>query len=419
MILVFIFLLVIGIPVAYSLSLSSFLYLFLAGLPITTLITRMVGSLNSFTLMAVPFFILAGQLMSTCGLTTSLVKFVRSLVGHFKGGLAQVNIVASIIFAGMSGAALADAGGLGSVLIPAMEEDGYDVSFASAVTAASSIIGPIIPPSIPVVLYGVIAELSIGKLFMGGVIPGLLMGISMMILVRIEDYRFSLPVYEKASFVEFKKHLGAGLVALIMPVIIIGGILVGYFTPTEAAVIATVYALIVGVLILKGYTISSLIKTIINSMMISGGIMFIISGAMAFGWILAREGTTSQIINIIESLGLSGLPLLLVLNLLFILIGCFIEPNAALLLLSPILLPVILRVGINPYHFGIVMIMNLWVGLVTPPMGMALYLMQDIGDLKFSEIVKAMLPFYIPLYGTILLVTIFPQLVLWLPNLID
>ena len=256
MIIAFIFLLILGIPVAYSLSISSFLYLFLAGIPITTLITRMVGSLNSFTLMAVPFFILAGQLMSTCGLTSKLVKFVRTLVGHFKGGLAQVNIVASIVFAGMSGAALADAGGLGSVLIPAMEEDGYDVSFAAAVTAASSIIGPIIPPSIPVVLYGVIAEISIARLFLGGVIPGLLMGLTMMALVRIQDIKYSFPRYERSSFAEFKKHAGAGIIAILMPIIIIGGIMIGYFTPTEAAVVATIYALVVGGLILKGYNLT-------------------------------------------------------------------------------------------------------------------------------------------------------------------
>lgn len=410
--------LVLGFPVGYALAISSFIYLVYEGIPLTTIVTRMAGSLNSFTIMAVPFFILAGQLMNHCGLTERLVRFTRVLVGHFRGGLAQVNIVASIIFAGMSGSAVADAGGLGSVLIPAMEQDGYDTDLAAAVTAASCTIGPIIPPSIPMVLYGVIAEVSIGRLFLGGFIPGLLMGLTMMLLVRFEHHRRDLPVHSRASFKDFKEHSGAAIIALLMPIIIIGGIISGYFTPTEAAVIATLYALFIGIAVLRTMNIPALIKVFIDGMLISGGILFIVAAAGIFGWILSREGITWQMMGIIQSWDLSPIMLLLFLNVLLLLIGCFIEPLSALVILTPVLHPLIISVGINPIHFGVIMVMNLMIGLVTPPMGLALYVVTDISDVRFEKVVQSILPFYIPLIITLLLVTLFPQLVLFLPNLI-
>ena len=248
-------LMVIGLPVSFAILVPSLLYLFMNGIPISSAIGRMSGTVNSFTIMAVPFFIIAGQIMNASGLTEKLIDFTRCLVGHVRGGLAQVNVAASVIFAGMSGSAVADAGGLGSVLIGPMKKDGYTGTFSAAVTAASSTIGPIIPPSIPMVIFGVIAEESIGRLFMAGAVPGLMLGLMMMVMLRFMPQTRAVKVYPRASFAEFRRYLPAGFLSLMMPVIILVGISAGFFTPTEAAAVAAVYATVVGGLILRGLTV--------------------------------------------------------------------------------------------------------------------------------------------------------------------
>ena len=312
-------LMVIGLP-SHSRSQPSLLYLFMTGIPISSAIGRMSGTVNSFTIMAVPFFIIAGQIMNASGLTEKLIDFTRCLVGHVRGGLAQVNVAASVIFAGMSGSAVADAGGLGSVLIGPMKKDGYTGTFSAAVTAASSTIGPIIPPSIPMVIFGVIAEESIGRLFMAGAVPGLMLGLMMMVMLRFMPQTRAVKVYPRASFAEFRRYLPAGFLSLMMPVIILVGISAGFFTPTEAAAVAAVYATVVGGLILRGLTVKKFGGALLQSMLLSGNVLFVVAVAGVFGWILA-EGVSGQLATWLVSLDLSPLVMLLALNILLLLIG--------------------------------------------------------------------------------------------------
>jgi tripartite ATP-independent transporter DctM subunit len=411
-------LMAIGLPVSIAVLVPSLLYLFINDIPLSSAIARMSGSVNSFTVMAVPFFIIAGQVMNNSGLTEKLIAFTRCLVGHMRGGLAQVNVAASIIFAGMSGSAVADAGGLGSVLIGPMKKDGYTGSFAAAVTAASSTIGPIIPPSIPMVIFAVIAEESVGRLFLAGAVPGFLLGLLMMVMLRFMPQTRDVKVYPRATLTEFRTHLPAGLLALMMPAIILIGITAGVFTPTEAAAVAAVYATIVGAFILRGLTMKRFRGALLQSMLLSGNVLFVVAVAGVFGWILAREGVSGQLANWLIEMDLSPLMLLIALNVLLLLIGCVLEPISVLIVLTPVLVPVIGYAGIDTVHFGVIMVFNLMIGLVTPPMGLVLYVVGDVTGEKFEHVVKDILPFYLPMLLVLLLITAFPNLVLWLPDLV-
>lgn len=411
-------LMAIGLPVSIAVLVPSLLYLFINEIPLSSAIGRMSGSVNSFTVMAVPFFIIAGQVMNSSGLTEKLISFTRCLVGHMRGGLAQVNVAASIIFAGMSGSAVADAGGLGSVLIGPMKKDGYTASFSAAVTAASSTIGPIIPPSIPMVIFAVIAEESVGRLFLAGAVPGFLLGLLMMVMLRFMPQTRDVKVYPRATIAEFRTHLPAGILALLMPAIILIGITVGIFTPTEAAAVAAVYATIVGGFILRGLTMQRFRGALLQSMLLSGNVLFVVAVAGVFGWILAREGVSGQLAQWLITMDLSPLMLLIVLNILLLLIGCVLEPISVLIVLTPVLVPVIGYAGIDTVHFGVIMVFNLMIGLVTPPMGLVLYVVGDVSGEKFEHVVKDILPFYLPMLLVLLLITAFPNLVLWLPDLV-
>jgi tripartite ATP-independent transporter DctM subunit len=414
----FLILLMIGIPIAYTLLLPGLVYFLVNDIPLTAALSRMAGTLNSFTIMAVPFFVLAGQIMNQCGLTERLVQFAKALVGHMRGGLAQVNVAASLIFSGMSGSAVADAGGLGSVLIPAMERDGYTRSFASALTAASCTIGPLVPPSIPMVLYGVIAEVSIGRLFLAGAFPGILLAVLMMVMLRFMPATARVPTYPRATMGELARQSTTGILALMMPVIILGGIIFGIFTPTEAAAVATIYGIVVGLLILRSMRPAGLGRAMLDGMLISGGILFIVAAAGVLGWIIAREGLLVDLMFLVRDLELSPLGLLIAINLLLLAIGTVIEPISVLVVLTPLLHPLTQQMGIDPVHFGVVMVMNLMIGLVTPPMGLALYVVSDISRVPIITIVKDIVPFYIPMLVTLIVVTVFPELVLFLPNLV-
>ena len=411
-------LMAVGLPVSIAILVPSLLYLFINEIPLSSAIGRMSGSVNSFTVMAVPFFIIAGQVMNNSGLTEKLVAFTRCLVGHMRGGLAQVNVAASIIFAGMSGSAVADAGGLGSVLIGPMKKDGYTASFAAAVTAASSTIGPIIPPSIPMVIFAVIAEESVGRLFLAGAVPGLLLGLLMMVMLRFMPQTRDVKVYPRANFTEFRTHLPAGLLALLMPAIILIGITAGVFTPTEAAAVAAIYATVVGGFVLRGLTLQRFRGALLQSMLLSGNVLFVVAVAGVFGWILAREGVSGQLANWLITMELSPLMLLLALNFLLLIIGCVLEPISVLIVLTPVLVPVIGAAGIDTVHFGVIMVFNLMIGLVTPPMGLVLYVVGDVSGVKFQHVVKDILPFYLPMLLVLLLITAFPALVLWLPGVV-
>ena len=408
----------IGLPVSIAILVPSLLYLLVNEIPLSSAIARMSGSVNSFTVMAVPFFIMAGQVMNHSGLTEKLVAFTRCLVGHLRGGLAQVNVAASIIFAGMSGAAVADAGGLGSVLIGPMKKDGYTASFSAAITAASSTIGPIIPPSIPMVIFAVIAEESVGRLFLAGAVPGFLLGLLMMVMLRFLPQTRDIKVYPRASLNEFRVHLPAGILAMLMPAIILIGITAGVFTPTEAAAVAAVYATIVGAFILRGLTLQRFREALLQSMLLSGNVLFVVAVAGVFGWILAREGVSGQLAEWLITIDLSPLMLLIVLNILLLLIGCVLEPISVLIVLTPVFVPVIGYAGIDTVHFGVIMVFNLMIGLVTPPMGLVLYVVSDVSGERFEKVVKDILPFYLPMLFVLFLITIFPNIVLWLPDLV-
>ena len=302
------------------------------------------------------------------------------------------------------------------MLIGPMKRDGDTGSFSAAVTAASSTIGPIIPPSIPMVIFGVIAEESIGRLFLAGAVPGLMLGLMMMINLRFMPQTKDVHVYPRATGREFLSTLPAGLLAILMPAIILFGISAGIFTPTEAAAVAALYATLIGLLVLRGLTVKSFGSALLQSMLLSGNVLFVVAVAGVFGWILAREGVSGDLADWLVSLNLSPLVLLLAVNVLLLIIGCVLEPISVLIVLTPVLIPVMDAAGIDTVHFGVLMVFNLMIGLVTPPMGLVLYVVSDVSNEKFEMVVKDILPFYIPMLATLLLITFFPEIVLSLPN---
>ena len=422
--LLFIFLLLllfIGIPVGYSVAGASIIMLlFLRGfenLPYEMIAQRMLYGVNNFTLLTIPAFLLIGKLMNATGITDRIFNIARTMVGHFKGGLAHVNIVASIIFSGMSGSAVADAGGLGAVEIKAMTDDGYPKEFSAAVTGASATIGPIIPPSIAAVIYGALANASIGKIFIGSIIPGFMMGLGMMILVAIISHIKQYPTKKKASFKEFAIALKKGFLPVLTPIIIIGGILTGMFTPTEASAIALLYCVLISFFIYQSITIPEFITVLKETMVDTAILLFIIAGCSVYSWMLARYQVTGSFITYISTHVDNPYFLLLILNLLLLLLGCFIDAVPVLFLLTPVLVPLVTKYGIDPVHFGVVMILNLMIGLITPPVGTVLYTLGKITNIPLEKIFKSIIPFYIPLFITLILITYIPQIVMFLPNM--
>lgn len=406
-------------PIAFALLVSSLLYIFADGsIPLTAIAQRMVAGPNSFPLLAVPFFILAGSLMNMGGITNRIFDFAKTMVGHFRGALGHVNIVASIIFSGMSGAAIADAGGLGTVEIKAMTDEGYDDDFSVAITAASSIIGPIIPPSIPAVVYGVLANVSVGRLLIAGIVPGLIMAVALSVMVYFYAKNKNYKVYERSTFKEFLHAFKESFLPILTPVIIIGGILSGVFTPTEAAVIAAVYAFILSTFIYREMNVRKFLETLKTTVKTSSSVMLIVASASLFGWILAREQLPQLLADTILNITQNPYLILFMINILLLIVGCFMETIAAMTILVPFLAPLVLAVNIDPLHFGIVLILNLMIGLLTPPLGMVLYVLVNVADTTFERAVKATFPFLIPLIVTLLLITYVPEIVTFLPNLL-
>lgn len=410
--------LVLGVPVAVSLAGASLVYILIEGLPNVVLIHNMVNGIDSFPLLAIPFFILAGHLMNTGGITNKIFAFARALVGWMHGGLGHVNVGASIIFAGMSGAAVADAGGLGNVEIKAMRDAGYDTDFSVGVTAASSTIGPIIPPSLPLVIFGVMASVSIGELFVAGLIPGLLMAVSLMIMVAWYSRRRNYPRDRGFDLWRVWHTFKAAFFPLLTPVIIVGGIATGAFTPTEAAVAAAVYALFLGIVVYRTLTWRHIVRVAMDTIETSAAILMIVSAATIFAWIL----TSNQVANILGDslLGFSEnrIVLLLIIMLIVLAVGLFMETIAAITILVPVLMPIATVAGIDPVHLGIIVILNLMLGLLTPPIGMVLYVLSKVSNVSFERCVKATMPFLVPLVTVLLLITVFPQIALWLPELL-
>ena len=413
------FCLLIGMPVALALGIPSVIYfIFDKSLPNFTAIQRMVAGANTYPLLAVPFFIFAGNLMNTGGVTKRIFDFANNLVGHIKGGLGHVNVVASIIFAGMSGAAIADAGGLGTIEIKAMRRAGYNDSLTIGITAASSTIGPIIPPSLPVVVYAVVASCSVGRLFAAGIIPGFMMGLALMIMIYFLSDKYNTPVEKKSNFKMIISSFLTAFWSLLTPAIILGGIFFGIFTPTEAAAIASVYAIILGCFIYRDMGFKQLWYVVKISMISTVQVMIIVVSATLYAWILAREQVPQAVAHYILSLSHNYYLILFFINIVLLIVGMFMETIASINILVPVLIPVIAELGIDPIQFGVIMILNLMIGLLTPPFGTVLFVLSGVAKVSVEKVAKDTAIFLIPLLGVLLLIVLFPQLTLFLPNLI-
>ena len=410
-------LLILGMPIAISLLAVGILYLLLTGqIDLIIAAQRVVTGLDSFALLAIPFFMMAGNLMNRTGITDKIFNLARVCVGHIPGGLGHVNVLASMIFAGMSGSAVADAAGLGAIEIKAMTEDGYDMEFSAAITAASSTIGPVIPPSISFIVYGLAAGVSIGGLFVAGLLPGILMGISLMIMVFIISKKKKYPVYPRATLRDFLKAFKEALPALMAPILIVGGILTGIFTATEAGVFGCLYALLLG-LYNKELKIKELPQILLDTALTAGNTLFIIAITGFFGWILTMEQVPLHLAEWMTAIAPKPGLFLLLLNLVLLLLGCFMASQPVIIMCTPIILPTALMMGISPIHLGVIMVLNLMIGLITPPVGVCLYAVSDVSGLPIMKLAKAVAPFYLPLLIALLIITYFPDLVLFLPRL--
>ena len=411
----FVLLLVIGVPISISIGASAVLGCLSLGYPLVVIGQKMVSGIDSFLLIAVPLFILAGNLMNAGKITEKIFDTAKELVGWIPGGLGHANVVASIIFAGMSGSAVADAGGLGAIEMEAMKKNDYDEDFAGAVTAASSVIGPIFPPSIPLIIYGSVASVSVDQLFMGGVVPGLLMGVLLMVMVL---YFAIVRRYERHPFrlrALIRQFLGS-IPALITPVIILCGFVVGWFTPTEASSIAVIYSLLIALFLYRTLDWKSFKKCLKDSAISSANTLFIIGTSTLFTYVMAMEGISRQFADVI--LGISSNPnvVLLVINVLLLVLGMVMEPGAILTLMLPVLLPIANGLGLDLVHFGVMVVLNLMIGQVTPPFGVCLFVISDVNKLKLERLYRSILPFLVPLILTLILVTYIPGIVTALPN---
>jgi tripartite ATP-independent transporter DctM subunit len=416
---VFIAVLAAGVPVFIALAGSSLLYThFIAGIPDFVILHRMAGGIDSFPLLAVPFFILAGNLMNSAGITNRIYDFAVALAGWMRGGLAHVNIIGSVIFAGMSGTAIADAAGLGTIEIKAMKDHGYSTEFAVGVTAASSTLGPIIPPSLPFVIYGMMGNVSIGALFLGGILPGAVMTIFMMIYVTYVARKYNMGRDQAFKWIVLGTTFVAAVPALLTPAIIIGGMTFGWFTPTEAAIAACAWALLLGIFLYRSMSLKQFYKVTLDTVETTAGVLLIVAAASLFGWVLTTTQVTERATEALLSVTDNRYVILLLANLLLLFVGCFLEPVASISILVPVLMPVILKVGIDPVHFGVVMTLNLMIGLLHPPLGMVLFVLSRIAKLSIERTTMAILPWLLPLLMSLLAITLIPEITLWLPRMV-
>ena len=458
--LIFLALMVTGIPVAIAMAGSSLVYILWSGnLPPYAVVHRMIGGIDSFPLLAVPFFILAGNLMNNAGITNRIYNFALALVGWLKGGLGHVNVVGSVIFAGMSGTAIADAAGLGTIEIKAMTDHGYSKEFSVGVTAASATLGPIIPPSLPFVIYATMANVSVGALFMAGLLPGLLMAVLMMLTVAyfahknkwggditFSGTRFGKALIETAVVAGWPLAMwglvtGAGLPAqatvifglvvlfaadrifrfqavlpIMTPVLLIGGMSTGIFTPTEGAIAACVWAMVLGLAWYRTLSWKMFVKVCLDTVETTASVMFIVAAASIFGWMLTATGVTTAIASWVLAFTKEAWVFLILANLLMLFVGCFLEPTAAITILVPILLPIAQKLGVDPVHFGLVMVLNLMIGLLHPPMGLVLFVLARVAKLSVERTTVAILPWLVPLLVSLVILTYIPDIVMWLPR---
>ncbi|EMA54768.1 TRAP transporter large permease [Halococcus salifodinae] len=409
-----------GVHVAFAIGISSVVIMLLPfgpGFNVQIVAQRFYTGLNSFILIAVPFFLLAGRIMNEVGMTEDIFDFAEELVGPVPGGLGHVNVVVSMIFSGMSGSAVADAAGLGVIEYRSMVDRGYDENFAAGITGASSTIGPIIPPSIPIIVYGVLANVSIGALFIAGVVPGLLMGLSLMGMVLILSFRGEdIGTVQSYDLGRLGRTFLRSIPALITPVIIVGGILTGMFTPTEAAIVATIYALAVGFFYYRSLSFSSLYKTTQKTFLDTAVLLFIIGIANLYGYLLVLSGVPDLIAGLLLTVSSDPTVVILILAVILLLLGTFMETLAIITVMVPILIPIFPDIGINPLSFGIIMMVVLMIGIITPPFGIALFSLERVTDRKLEQIVRGVAPFYIPLILIALALILVPDIVLALPR---
>jgi len=416
--LMFVGMMAIGVPIAISLGFSAVGALAITGqFPYVIGIHRIVSGIDSYVQLAIPFFILAGGLMNSGSITRRLFRLAKAISNPIPGNLGHANVVASIIFAGKTGSAVADAGGIGQICTEAMTDGGYDPNFSASITASSSIIGPITPPSIPLVVFGAAAEVSIGALFLAGIIPGFMIGISLMILIFYFSVKRNYPK-DKFDVVELGASFKGAFLSLMAPVIIMAGMFTGLITPTEAAAVAVVYAFILCFLIYRDVSLKKLYKTILDASVSTATITMILGAAAAFSWIIAMEGIPQALTSWLLGITQNPLVILLLLNISLLIIGMFMESLSLLTILVPFLIPIISATGIDPVHMGLIVVLNLMIGLVTPPAGICLFVVSRYKGVSLEILYKEILPFLIPLIIVLLIVTYFPPVVLWLPSLV-
>ncbi|KAA0566503.1 TRAP transporter large permease [Bacillus sp. CH30_1T] len=413
----FLILIFISVPIAFSLGISSIIYLLIADIPLSIVPQKMFAGLNSFVLLCIPGFILAGNLMNAGGITERIIGFTNNFVGHIRGGLGLANVGSSMGFAGISGTAVADTASIGAVMIPAMKKEGYDADFSAAVTSSSSTVGPIIPPSLPMIIVGTLASVSIGDLFLAGAVPGVLLGLSLMLVTYVISVKRKYPKGERQPIGVIAKSFTGAFWALLMTFVILFGILGGYFTPTEASIVAVVYALVVGMFVYKELKLKDLPKILLDSMVSTASIMFLVGFANLFGWILVSEQIPVLVADGILGISDNPIVVILLINLLLLFVGTFMETIAALVILFPVLLPVASSVGMDPVHFGVMMVLNLVIGLSTPPVGVCLFVASSIGKVSIGKTSKALLPFLGASLVVLLLVAFIPEITLFLPGL--
>ncbi|HYN13763.1 MAG TPA: TRAP transporter large permease [Burkholderiales bacterium] len=417
-VLAFVGLFVLGFPVVLAIGIPCLAYIFIHDLPIDLVAQRTLYALDSFPLVAVPVFLFVGSLMTSAGISRYIYRFADTAVGRLPGGLAQVNIFGSLIFSGMSGSALADIGGLGRIEIDAMRSKGFNVPFAAAVTSSSAIIGPIFPPSIPLIIYGTVTGASVIQLLLGGILPGLLCTFMLMAMTAWLAARRGYPRAARwPTRQELWRDLKPAFPAIAAPVILIAGMLLGFFTPTEIASVTVLYAVLISSLFYRELTWQGLLDAGYETVRASAGILLVVAVAALFGWILSVEQVPQKLTGLMLQVSTNPYVLLFIVNLLLIVVGMFLDSTTAILVIAPIIAKPLVAAGVDPVHLGMVVVFNLMIGLLTPPMGLALYLVADIAKVTMKDVLKEMLPYYVPLAITLLLITYVPALTTWLPRL--
>jgi C4-dicarboxylate transporter, DctM subunit len=411
--------LVVGLPVAVTLGVSSMVYLFFAGIPMVTIPQKMYAGMDSFVLLCIPGFILAGNLMNAGGITGRIVRLAQAMVGWMRGGLGLTNVAASMLFGGISGTAAADAASIGGMMIPGMKKAGYPVDFSAAITAASSTVGPMIPPSVPMIIVGTLSGISVGKMFLAGAVPGVMMGIAMMITAWIIARRRNFPRQPWQGWKELGRSFMGAFWAVMMTALIVGGMLSGFATPTETAIVASIYAFVVGVFVYRGLKLSDVPKVLIDSAVSASAILLLVGLANVFGWILVSERIPQIIAEAVLSITTNKFLVILLINLVLLFVGMFMETIAALIILFVPLLTLAQGVGIDPIHFATFAVLNLMIGLTTPPVGVCLFICANIGRISLVQITRAIWPFILTNIIVLLLVSYVPFFSTWLPNLLS